>query len=66
MKPLTPLEMIGLGLGLALLGWAIPLLTVLKLIQADLFLLFFSQGASVAGLLLGLVGATRYVRRDRR
>lgn len=62
MRPLTPPEMIALGLGLALLGWTIPLLTVVKVIEASLLLLFVSHGASVAGLLLGLVGAMQYVR----
>lgn len=64
MRPLTPLEMIGLGFGLVVIGFLIPLLMTLRVIEAGFLLVFVGHGASVAGLLLGLLGAAQYVRRE--
>jgi hypothetical protein len=62
---MKPQELIALGLVLVLIGWVIPLLTTLRLIEAHLVLLFLGHGASVAGMMLGLIGATQFMRRDR-
>lgn len=64
MRPLTPLEMIGLGFGLVVIGFLIPLLMTLRVIEAGFLLALVGHGASVAGLLLGLLGAAQYVRRE--
>jgi hypothetical protein len=57
--------MLTLGFVLVVLGAVVPLLMVLHTIQPSFFLSFFSFGASVAGLGLGLVGTVYYGRRRR-
>jgi hypothetical protein len=51
-----------LGLILMLLGWTLPLLMVLKIIPSTFFLNFFSWGASVAGLFIGMIGLAMSAR----
>jgi hypothetical protein len=59
---MSPLGIILLGFALVLLGWIIPFLMVLGIIQADFCLSFLSYGASVAGLFMGVIGTAFYVR----
>lgn len=62
---MSPLNIIAIGFVLVVLGFAIPVLMVLHIIEASFLLAFFSHGASVAGLLLGLVGTALYRRQDK-
>jgi len=57
-----PRAIILIGFILVLLGVILPLLMVLRFIEPTFPLSFFSFGAGVAGLLLGVVGAAYYVR----
>ena len=50
----------------AMLGFLIPFLMVMHIIEAGLFLSFLSFAASTVGLFLGLIGAARYVGGRRR
>lgn len=50
-----------IGLFLVIVGWLIPFLTVMKMIEARFLLLFLSHALSVGGLFLGLIGAARYI-----
>jgi hypothetical protein len=59
---LSPLQIILIGLTLAILGVVLPFLMVLHVIQSTFFLNFFSYGASTVGLILGIIGASRYGR----
>ena len=52
-----PRFLLSLGLLLLLLGFALPLLMVLHLLESTLLLNFVAWGASVSGLFLGFVGA---------
>ena len=61
-----PRAMIITGLVLVLLGFVVPFLMVLKILEASFALSFLSYGASVTGLLLGLIGAAWYSRSGRR
>ncbi len=56
----TGVGQILIGFALLVIGWVLPVLMVLKLIEASFFLSFLSHGASVGGLFLGLIGAARY------
>jgi membrane associated rhomboid family serine protease len=47
------------------LGIVLPFLIVIKLLESTFFLNFFSWGASVAGLALGMVGFALYSRNRR-
>jgi uncharacterized Tic20 family protein len=60
---MRPLYVILIGFVLVLLGVAIPLLMILKLIPVGFFLCFVAFAVSVAGVLMGIIGASRYVRR---
>lgn len=56
MKPQNPWKLIGIGFVLVLLGFVLPVLMVIGVIQTSLLLSLLSHGASVSGLILGLVG----------
>lgn len=49
-------KLIGLGLGLMLGGWVLLFVMVLRLLEPSLLLSFLSYGASLAGLMFGLLG----------
>jgi hypothetical protein len=63
---LSPLGMIFVGFLLALTGVILPFLMVAHIISSTFFLNFFSYGASLAGLFLGVIGASRYIRENRK
>ena len=62
MKRLPPWKIIALGFILVLLGFLVPMLMIIQVIEASLFLSFASHAASVAGLFLGIIGAASYSR----
>jgi len=55
-----------IGFALVLLGAVLPWLMVLHVIKSTFFLNFLAAGASVAGLVLGVIGTAYYVRLHRR
>jgi hypothetical protein len=57
----SPVTIILIGLFLVILGVALPFLMVLHVIESTFFLNFFSYGASLVGLFLGLIGSARIV-----
>ena len=57
MKHLHSKQILLLGFVLVLLGFLIPFLMVLKIIESSWALDFFAFGASFAGILLGVIGA---------
>lgn len=59
---LHPWKIIAIGFVLVLFGFLAPFLMVIKVIEASLLLSFLSHGASVSGLLLGIIGAAMYSR----
>jgi hypothetical protein len=58
--------LIAIGFLLSLTGVILPFLMVLHILPSTFFLNFFSFGASMLGVFLGLVGASYYVRRNRK
>jgi hypothetical protein len=55
-----------IGFLLVLIGFVVPLLMVIRLIEPGFLLGFASYGASVVGLILGLFGAVEiYMRRKK-
>jgi len=52
----SPRFLLSLGLFLMLLGIFLPFMMVIKLLESTFFLNFFSWGASVTGLALGMIG----------
>jgi hypothetical protein len=63
---LSPIQTILLGMLLAILGVVLPFLMVLHVIQSTFFLNFFSYGASLVGLILGVIGVSQYVRTNKK
>jgi hypothetical protein len=57
-----PRLLLTLGLTLMLLGFALPLLMVMRVIESTFFLNFFAWGASVAGLFLGFIGVATWTK----
>jgi hypothetical protein len=55
-----------IGFVLVLLGAVLPFLMVLHYLESTFFLNFFAYGASMVGLILGLIGASQYVNEHRR
>ena len=58
----SPRFILTLGMTLLLLGWSLPFLMVLKIVPSTFFLNFFSCGASVSGLFLGMIGLATGVK----
>lgn len=56
MRNWNPRNYIILGILLLVVGWAIPFLEIMQVLKSTLALNFFSFTASVAGLLLGVIG----------
>jgi hypothetical protein len=65
MISIQPKKFIAIGFVLVLFGFLVPLLMVIKVIEAGYILGFLSYGASVSGLLLGIIGAFSYTRLKR-
>ena len=63
---MSPLGLIFVGFLLALVGVVLPFLMVAQIIQSTFFLNFFAYSASLAGLFLGVIGASRYIREKRK
>ena len=61
----SPRLLLGLGLILMILGIVIPFLIVIRVLESTFFLNFFSWGASVAGLFLGIIGVATWVRKKK-
>ena len=62
---LDPRLVFGIGLGLLLLGFALPALMILQIIESTFLGNFIAYGASFLGLMLGFVGAVLIIARRR-
>jgi len=63
---LSPLKIILIGFALVLLGAILPFLMVIHLLDSTFFLNYFSYGASLVGLFLGVIGSASYVRQKKK
>lgn len=61
----SPLGLIVLGFLLMVMGVALPFLMVIRVLESTFFLNFFSYGASISGLFLGSIGASRVIGKKR-
>ena len=59
----SPRLLLSLGLILMVLGVVIPFLILIRVLESTFFLNFFSWGASVGGLFLGIIGVATWVRK---
>jgi len=57
-----PRLLLSLGLVLMLLGVLLPFLMLVRVLESTFFLNFFSWGASVSGLFLGVIGVATWVK----
>lgn len=55
-----------IGFVLSLMGVIFPFLMVIHILPSTFFLNFFSYGGSITGLILGVIGASRYVQEHRK
>ncbi len=62
MKQRTPLKLISLGVILLLIGFLLPFLMVIRVLQPGFALSFLSYASSLVGLILGLFGALQLKR----
>ena len=62
MRGMQPWKIIGIGFVLVVLGFVLPFLMVIQVLESSIILNFVSYVASVVGLFLGLIGAALYVR----
>jgi hypothetical protein len=63
---ISPVQMILIGFALVVLGAVLPLLMVIHVLESTFFLNYFSYGASLVGLFLGVIGSAYYVRQKRK
>jgi hypothetical protein len=62
-KHLDPRHLLGIGFVLLMMGYLLPLLMVLHVIQSTLFLNFFSYVALTLGTMLGFIGSVSIAAR---
>ena len=58
--------LIAIGFILVMLGFILPLLEVMHILESTFFLNFFAYTASVAGVFLGVIGIAYLTARHRR
>ena len=58
----SPRFMVSLGISLMLLGIILPFLMLIHVLESTFFLNFFSWGASVGGLFLGVIGVATWMK----
>ncbi len=63
---MRPWNLILIGLLLSILGVALPFLMVVHLVSSTFFLNFLSFVASMSGLIVGIIGASLYLRQHRK
>ena len=63
---MRPWQLILLGFILSMMGVIFPFLMVIQILPSTFFLNFFSYTASMIGLFLGIIGASRYVKENRK
>jgi len=63
---MRPWQLILLGFVLSLMGVIFPFLMVIQVLPSTFPLNFFSYAASLAGLFLGVIGASRYIQENRK
>ena len=51
-----------IGIGLMIVGVALPFLMVIGLLESTLALSFLAHGCSMVGLITGFIGVARYFR----
>jgi hypothetical protein len=62
MTRLQPVQLILIGIVLMLVGWVLPFLMVLRVLESSFPLNFLSYTAQVSGLFLGIIGVAMYAR----
>jgi hypothetical protein len=63
---ISPVKLIILGGFLVVIGVVFPFLMVFQVLESTFFLNFFSYGASLVGLFLGVIGSAAYLRQKRK
>jgi hypothetical protein len=63
---IPPWGLILIGFLLSLTGMILPFLIVIHIVPSTFFLNFFSYGASLTGVMLGVIGASLYIRGNRK
>jgi F0F1-type ATP synthase membrane subunit c/vacuolar-type H+-ATPase subunit K len=61
-----PFTLIGIGFALVMIGFIIPLLMVMQVLQSTFFLNFLGYAASISGLMLGIIGTAMYASYNRK
>lgn len=62
---MSPRVFLVLGLILLLVGWVIPLLTIMRMIPSTFVLNFIGWSASVSGLFLGFLGGAMWAKMNK-
>ena len=57
---MTPATSLAVGFVLILIGFLVPFLMVLQILESSLMLTFSAYGASLVGLVLSLYGVSHY------
>jgi hypothetical protein len=57
---MTPATLLAVGFVLILIGFLVPFLMVLQILESGLVLTFSAYGASLVGLVLSLYGVSHY------
>lgn len=63
---MRPWQLILIGFLLSLAGWVLPFLMVIHVLTSTFFLNFFAYTISLLGFILGVIGASRYIKEHRK
>jgi len=63
---MSAVGLILIGFLLSLTGMVLPFMMVIHVVPSTFFLNFFAYGASIAGLFLGVIGASRYMHEKKK
>jgi hypothetical protein len=66
MTELSPFQLVLLGFVLLVIGFIVPFLMVLQLLESTLLLNFVAYLASFLGLIIGLIGIVTHTRLHRK
>jgi hypothetical protein len=63
---MRPWQLILFGFVLSMMGVVFPFLMVIQVLPSTFLLNFFSYASSLTGLFLGIIGASGYIRENRK
>ena len=65
MRDINPLILLGVGFVLLVIGWVLPVLMIMQILESTFLLNLIAYSTSFLGLMIGIVGSVMYLSRHR-